>query len=148
MTRIAIIGSRPEEPRVLRGTSPEQLRDNVRRMAVHAMVNSLPADTVLVSGGAEGADRWAEQQAHGKLIVVSCRPAWDTQGKSAGHRRNAVIAEIADRCVAFFGAGESRGTEGCVALFRKLGKPVEEWRFREDGTYGKVTEPNERKAPA
>jgi hypothetical protein len=47
------------------------------------------------------------------------------------------MADYADRCVAFFGAGESRGTTHCVAEFKKRGKPVEEWGFDAEGKYGR-----------
>lgn len=140
--RIAIIGSRPD---VSTTTLAEEFalvkrRNDARRWALVDYVRGLPTDTVLVSGGAEGADTWAENAASGVgLVVVRCIPAWRFHGKSAGHKRNAVIADIADRCVAFFGAGESRGTAGCVEMFRRLGKPVEEWRFDAAGNYARVS---------
>lgn len=56
--------------------------------------------------------------------IIGIPANWDGQGKSAGFIRNALIAEVADRCYAFWD-GESRGTENTIDHFRKLGKQVE-----------------------
>lgn len=142
--RVAIIGSRPE----IQGIDtrhPEwwarKDRDYKRKDAVGSYVYALDEWDEFVSGGCDGPDLWGEAVAKSvHLSRVIFHPKWKLRSGRAfnagGPKRNERMAAYADRCVAFFGAGESRGTEGCVAMFRRLGKPVEEWRFRPDGSYG------------
>lgn len=153
--RVAVIGSRPE---YRDGFTPAHARrDDMRKAAIKAYVDSLAQDDIVISGGAHGADTWAQDAAYadglicGVFEAVWTRPDGRTD-RGAGHKRNAVIADIADRCVAFFGAGASTGTTHCVGLFKAAKKPVEVWRFddrgvyrvvetwgtREDGSYGRT----------
>jgi hypothetical protein len=88
----------------------------------------LGEDMVVVHGKARRgadpmADRWA--RAAGPRVQPEEHPAeWDLYGKSAGHRRNAVmVARGADVCLAF-PLGESRGTRGCMKLAEKAGIQV------------------------
>lgn len=92
--------------------------------AVQCAVGSLGPDDILVSGGADGIDKWAANYARGKHIIVTVEPAWDAHGKGAGHRRNAVICRMSERMVAIWD-GSSRGTANAIETMRKLGKPVE-----------------------
>lgn len=119
--RIAIVGSRPKHDR--------DGEDRRRYLQIFEYVKALPHDTIIVSGGAEGADAWGFSAAkqHG-LIAIIVHPAWQrrdgTGDRGAGHKRNAVIVDIADRIVAFWD-GQSRGTASTIELARKAGKPVE-----------------------
>lgn len=107
--RVAIIGSR-DYPR---------LRD------VYEYVRLLPADTVVVSGGARGVDRTAADAArHRGLEVVEHLPDWKRDGKGAGFIRNAKIVADADRVVAFHN-GVSRGTSHSIETAIRTGKPVD-----------------------
>jgi len=77
--------------------------------------------TTVISGTAAGVDvhgeRWAEEQG----IPVEKYPAdWNKHGKSAGHIRNAEMADVADALVAIWD-GESRGTKGMIELALKKG---------------------------
>lgn len=64
--------------------------------------------TLVISGGARGADMHGETWARLNAIPVERHPAdWTKWGKSAGPIRNAEMAEIADAVVAFPGG---RGT--------------------------------------
>ena len=109
--RVAIVGSRSLE-------SPED------KAMVYAIVRSLKAGTVVVSGGAEGVDKWAEQHARDLgLVTVVVIPPWQALGKSAGVIRNGIIAQIADRCIALHD-GKSHGTANTIGHFEKLKKPI------------------------
>lgn len=107
--RVAIVGSRG-------------YRDP---MAVVLYVRKLPADTVVVSGGAGGVDSWAEETAlaHG-LTTQIFRAQWSLYGRRAGMLRNQSIVDEADRLVAFWD-GASRGTADSIARARARGIPVE-----------------------
>ena len=73
----------------------------------------------IVSGTARGADQLGERFAALKnLEVISCPADWDTHGKSAGYKRNAYMASIADACVVFWD-GQSRGSKHMIDLATK-----------------------------
>jgi hypothetical protein len=78
----------------------------------------------IVSGGAKGADNFAERYAreeNHRLVVFL--PEWEKYGKSAGFRRNELIVEKADMVAAFWD-GESKGTKHSITLAELLHKPV------------------------
>lgn len=106
--RVAIVGSR-------RFPSPD---------AVNRFVANLPADSIVVSGGAPGVDSWAEEAArqHGLGIQIFAAD-WDGLGRKAGPIRNAQIIAHADELVAFWD-GKSRGTLNTVVQAREAGRPV------------------------
>lgn len=83
------------------------------------------SDITLVHGAARGLDTIAAEIASDLGMQVEAYPAdWETFGRAAGHRRNAVmVASGADICLAF-PLGESRGTRGCMRLAEKAGIPV------------------------
>lgn len=86
----------------------------------------LPADTTIVHGAAQGADRIAGQEA-GKLgLLVEPHPAdWGSLGKRAGLIRNTVMAQAgADLCIAFWD-GRSTGTAHMMTEAKNRGIPVE-----------------------
>ena len=108
--RLAIVGSR-------RGTT----RDNAD--LIWRLVRDSAPTTVIVTGDATGVDALARNAANGFRTLVECHAAWDSFGRGAGPIRNAVIAEIADECVAFPDK-DSKGTIHCIEAFRALGKMV------------------------
>ena len=109
MAKVAIVGSR-EYPDL------EQVREYVR---------GLPPGTIVVSGGAVGVDKVAEQEAKEQgLNVEIWYPRWDLHGKGAGFARNRAIVHSADRVVAFWD-GESRGTKHTIGVAQEMRKPVE-----------------------
>lgn len=85
----------------------------------HGYLDSLHAlhgFTLLISGGARGADRIGEAWAKSREVPVEVYPAdWQRLGKSAGHIRNAVMLRDGqpDMVVAFPGG---RGTENMVRI--------------------------------
>jgi len=104
--RVAIVGSRDFG-------SPD---------VVEAYVNSLPPDTIVITGGARGVDRWAENYARAREMTVELFPAdWTRYGKSAGFRRNVQMVERADKVVVFWD-GKSPGTKHSIELARAAGK--------------------------
>jgi predicted Rossmann fold nucleotide-binding protein DprA/Smf involved in DNA uptake len=106
--RIAIIGSRGFP-------SPER---------VESYVASLDTDCVVVSGGARGVDRWAEQAARGRgLDVVVFEADWQKLGAKAGPMRNQLIIAHADQVTAFWDR-RSRGTVHTLVLAKEANLPV------------------------
>lgn len=105
MSRLAIVGSR--------GYQHLQL--------VAAFVSGLRPSTVVVSGGARGVDRAAEQAARSLGRAVDVLPAeWQRHGRSAGYRRNEQLVASVDGLVAFWD-GASRGTAHSIRLARQRG---------------------------
>lgn len=111
MKKVGIIGSR-EYPHLGR---------------VHNYVSTLPEGTVIVSGGARGVDKTAEDAADArgleKIVHLVTKAEWGQYGKAAGPMRNARIVEDADMIVAFWD-GESTGTLDSIKKAVKLGKKV------------------------
>ena len=85
-------------------------------------VNSLPDDTIVITGGADGVDSIAEGAARKRgLEVIIYRPDWDTFGRAAGPIRNRKIVNDCDKLVAFWD-GSSAGTKNSISLASKDGK--------------------------
>ena len=92
---------------------------------IQAVIAALPAGTVIVSGGAAGVDRIAEDYAHRhELSVLVYHPDWQAHGKAAGAKRNQQIVDRADRVIAFWD-GKSKGTKITIDMARRAGKLVE-----------------------
>lgn len=96
---------------------------------VWAYVQDLPPDTTVVSGGARGVDRAAEQAAvsYGlarQIIRAIWRNDEGVYNPKAGFERNTLVVEAADRIVAFWD-GRSGGTLDTIKKARLAGKPVE-----------------------
>jgi hypothetical protein len=91
---------------------------------------SLPKDTLVVHGGASGADSMAGEVAEGfGLEVAVIKADWKKHGKRAGPIRNIEMLETfkPNKVIAFWD-GESRGTRHTIdeAYLRKI--EVEIWR--------------------
>lgn len=83
-----------------------------------------PEATELVSGGAEGVDKAAEQAA--ALLSLPIRvflPDYDRYGQKAPLVRNAEIIQYADEALAFWD-GHSSGTMRTILECLQMGKPV------------------------
>jgi hypothetical protein len=84
--------------------------------------------SLIISGGAKGADTLAEKYA--KEFEIDYRvfvAKWNKYGKSAGYRRNKKIVEACDIVIAFPDK-ESKGTYHTIDLAESALKPV--WIFR------------------
>lgn len=80
--------------------------------------------TLIISGGARGADTLAERYAKEKAIPYLIFPAdWNEYGKKAGILRNQDIVDNAEAMVAFL-APESRGTRDSIKRAQAKGIPV------------------------
>lgn len=74
-----------------------------------AMLSCPFIPTVIISGTARGVDQAGENWAESVRLDVERYPAdWETHGKSAGYKRNQLMAEKADALVAIWD-GKSRG---------------------------------------
>ena len=83
-----------------------------------------PEHITIVSGGAKGADAIGESLARRNHLNLCIYPAnWDKHGKSAGHRRNALMADNADQLLAFWD-GESPGTKSMIDKAKAAGLVV------------------------
>jgi hypothetical protein len=114
MTRYAIVGSR-------RRTDRQSVIDRVM---------ALPGDSVVVSGGAKGPDKWAEQAAmeRGLHLVVHlpergpAKSRWEATERF--YARNQRLVDDADVVIAFVSADRKGGTEDTIRRAEKKGIPV------------------------
>lgn len=80
---------------------------------------------LIISGGANGADKIAEAYAKDKGIKTKIfLPDWAKYGNSAGIIRNKLIVESCDLLIAFWD-GESKGTRFSIDYAKKINK---DWR--------------------
>lgn len=89
----------------------------------------LGPDDELVSGGAIGADSFAQRYAkEGGYAIHIYYPRWE-HGKSAGFARNKRIVENADYVLAFYRDGhfQEGGTSNTAMWANKLGVPLLEY---------------------
>ena len=78
----------------------------------------------IISGTARGADELGQVYADKKGYGVILKPAkWNLYGNSAGYKRNAEMAEIADAVVCFWD-GRSRGTKHMIEIAKKKEIPL------------------------
>jgi hypothetical protein len=106
--RVAVIGS----------------RDGIPASLIRSMIDDLPMNCVVVSGGARGVDSLAARFASQRgLDVVEFFADWDAHGRSAGFLRNRVMAANADYVLALWN-GSSRGTGHMIAEAKSRGIPV------------------------
>ena len=78
----------------------------------------------IISGTARGADKLGERYALENGFILNKFPAdWDRYGKSAGYKRNVLMAEHADVLIAFWD-GISRGTRHMIEIARSKGLQV------------------------
>lgn len=100
------------------------------RKMVETLVNELPDDTVIISGGCRGVDTWAADAAHRRgLEVIEFLPDLPKEGPrwkytQAYHARNKQIAASADVVYAFVAPDRKGGTESTIKHARKLGTQV------------------------
>ena len=78
-----------------------------------------PSQIEIVSGTARGADRLGERYALARQFKLKKFPAqWDVYGKSAGYRRNEVMAKYSTHCVVFI-VNNSQGSSHMIDLAKK-----------------------------
>ena len=80
--------------------------------------------TLLVSGGAKGADSLGERYAtENNIETLIFKPDWEKHGKAAGMIRNTDIINNADTVIAFWD-GESKGTKDSITKAEKKNKNI------------------------
>lgn len=86
----------------------------------------LPDDTVVIHGGARGADAMADRMARGEHMAVEVYPAdWKAHGKAAGPIRNQkMLDEGKPDLVLAFPTPKSRGTWDMVRRAKSAGVEV------------------------
>jgi len=78
--------------------------------------------TLLVSGGAKGADSLGERYANeNNITTLIFKPDWERHGRGAGMIRNTDIVKNSDIVVAFWD-GSSKGTLDSIRKVEKLNK--------------------------
>lgn len=91
--------------------------------------NYYPQISLIVSGGARGADSLGEKYAKEEGIqTLIFKPEWDKYGKSAGMIRNKYIIDNADLVVAYWD-GLSKGTKDSIDYATKLNKKLNIIKF-------------------
>jgi predicted Rossmann fold nucleotide-binding protein DprA/Smf involved in DNA uptake len=103
--------------------------------SVIKLVSGLPKDTVVVSGGCDGPDKWAEKAAKDRgLQVIVFLPQWPKpfnpdltreEVVKVFYDRNRKIAEISEKVYAFVSPDRRGGTENTIKHCEELGVPVE-----------------------
>ena len=96
--------------------------------AIYNALKSCPPDTVIIHGGAKGADNIAGHIAKALGFKVEVFEAdWNKHGKSAGILRNQrMLAEgKPDFGIAFKSSPISRGTDDMINRFAWQKKPIE-----------------------
>lgn len=95
------------------------------------ILSHLPKESisVVISGGASGADMLAEQfaQKHGIQTEIFL-PDWNKYGRRAAVVRNIDIIKDCDICFAFWD-GVSRGTKNDIELCQRYNKTAYIYRF-------------------
>lgn len=83
----------------------------------------------IITGGARGADRCGKLAAEALYLPNwEYMAEWDLYGKSAGYRRNVLMAEQADALLAFWD-GESKGTKHMIDIATERGLEVNVKRY-------------------
>lgn len=123
--RMAVVGSRSFKDYLMVERALQSMKDGIKQ---------------IVSGGAEGADKLAEEYAaKNKIPIQIYPPDWQGYGKSAAFIRNQQIVDNSDRMVAFWD-GKSSGTldaikrsvqAGHVTLIVPVGYWSEHWGDKE-----------------
>lgn len=94
------------------------------REAIRRDLRALPDLSVVIEGGAQGADRIARFEATQLGLHVATMPAlWSLYGKAAGPRRNAAMLKLRPDVVYAFNLG-TPGTDVMVKLSRLAGVEV------------------------
>lgn len=103
-------------------------RDYRKFRPIHEYVKTLAKDTIIIHGGAKGADRFAGIAAGIESLEIEIyRPDWNHYGKAAGVIRNQeMLDEGKPDLVVYFSEDieNSRGTKDMVRRAKKAGIEV------------------------
>jgi hypothetical protein len=96
--------------------------------AIRWRLAGLAAGSVVISGGAAGADTLADQAARELgLASIVYRANWKRDGKRAGVLRNLLMLDSEPALVIAFWDGTSPGTKHTIEEARKRGIELEIW---------------------
>jgi hypothetical protein len=85
------------------------------------MKDVMNSDITVISGTARGADLIGEWIAHQYSLIVERYPAdWNKYGRSAGYKRNELMATKATHLLAAWD-GQSKGTKHMIDLAKRYG---------------------------
>ena len=94
-------------------------------------------ETVIIEGGARGADSLAKDYALERgLELVEFKADWKQYGRAAGPKRNDEMVDYIkekDGEALYFWDEESRGTKQCIESAQKKGVPVWVWSTKRGG---------------
>ncbi len=87
------------------------------RARIRADLERLPEGSIVIEGGARGADRIAREESEALgLHVATVRALWDFYGRPAGYRRNEAMARLQPEFVYAYPLGDSPGTRQMVKI--------------------------------
>ena len=90
--------------------------------------------TEVVSGGADGVDKFGEKYANRYDIPLKIfLPDWKKKKASAGIIRNSEMAKYAEALIAVWD-GKSRGTKNMIETASKKGLKVFVWKIQQNST--------------
>ncbi len=100
--------------------------------AIEERINRLPQGTIVIHGGAPGADQMAGSAAGSRgLHSAVVRPLWRVGDRGAlvngraGFERNAAMLDLEPELVIAFQRGHSAGTQDTIEEAERRGIPVE-----------------------
>jgi len=93
--------------------------------AVKARLLELPEGSIVIKGGAGGADRMAQRAAFALGLYCAEMPAMWRNGNGAGHARNRAMLDLRPDLVIAFQRNGSRGTQNTIDEARRRGIDVE-----------------------
>jgi len=105
-------------------------RQRKDKQSVIDFIDSLQSDDIVVSGGCEGVDTWAEEATKARgLKTIIHQPKISKGGNKfdamhAFRNRNRLIAEECDILIAFVSLERKGGTELTIKYAENLGKEV------------------------
>lgn len=107
---------------LIAGSREFKVDEAIVRPLVAGVVDMLPPDAILITGGARGVDQWAEEAAKKRgMYIRTFEPDWGAHGKAAGPIRNREMVATADKVYVFWN-GESRGTKSTIDAARAADK--------------------------
>ena len=96
-----------------------------------AIIKSDIEISCVLCGDAPGVDVLGADWANLNSITVEHYPAeWDRYGKSAGYKRNVLMAESAEALIAIWD-GKSKGTKHMIDIAKSKGLHVKVWIYDE-----------------
>jgi hypothetical protein len=105
------------------------MRQEVNKFIAEHVKPGSGVKITIVSGGADGADKLAEELANEmNLEFLLYKPNWKEHGQAAGFIRNTVMVEKCTHAIGFWD-GKSRGTKDTITKLTKIEKPFKVIRF-------------------